>query len=55
MLTKNTSETKVVEGKTIEFIPLWVWLILNGKVFFGENNPIKLESAEDISDEGTTV
>lgn len=36
VLTKNYAETKAVEGKTIEFIPLWAWLILNGKVFFRE-------------------
>ena len=34
VLTKNYSATKKVEGKTIEFIPLWAWLILNGRVFF---------------------
>lgn len=36
VLTKNYFETKEVEGKTIEFVPLWTWLILNGKVFFKE-------------------
>ncbi len=32
ILTKNYFDTKKVEGKTIEFIPLWAWLIQNGKV-----------------------
>jgi predicted AAA+ superfamily ATPase len=36
ILTKNYFTKKEVEGKTIEFIPLWVWLILNGRVFFKE-------------------
>ncbi|MBU0649509.1 ATP-binding protein [Patescibacteria group bacterium] len=36
VLTKNLFTTKEVEGKTIEFIPLWAWLILNGRVFFKE-------------------
>ena len=36
ILTKNYFTKKVVEEKTIEFIPLWVWLILNGRVFFKE-------------------
>lgn len=31
ILTKNYFETKQLEGKTIEYVPLWVWLILNGK------------------------
>lgn len=30
ILTKNYFEKKKVEGKTIEFIPLWVWLIASG-------------------------
>lgn len=34
VLTKNYSGTKKVEGKTVEFVPLWAWLILNGRVFF---------------------
>lgn len=38
ILTKNYFTKKEVEGKTIEFIPLWVWLILNGRVFFKEAN-----------------
>src|SRR3989338_6846211 len=36
VLTKNYSATKEAEGKTVEFIPIWAWLILNGKVFFKE-------------------
>lgn len=36
ILTKNSFETKNVESKKISFIPLWAWLILNGKVFFKE-------------------
>jgi len=31
ILTKNYMAKKEIEGKTIEFIPLWVWLIANGK------------------------
>lgn len=38
VLTKNYFETKKVEHKTLEFIPLWAWLILNGRVFFKESN-----------------
>jgi len=38
VLTKNYAETKTVEGKTVEFVPLWVWLIQNGKVFFKEHD-----------------
>lgn len=34
VLTKNYYATKEVEGKKIEFIPLWAWLILNGQAFF---------------------
>jgi hypothetical protein len=34
VLTKNYHATKEVEGKKIEFIPLWAWLILNGRAFF---------------------
>jgi len=37
ILTKNYFTRKEIERKTIEFIPLWVWLILNGRVFFKEN------------------
>lgn len=36
ILTKNYASTTQVEGKTIEFVPLWAWLILNGRVFFKE-------------------
>ena len=36
ILTKNLFTKQEVEKKTIEFIPLWVWLILNGRVFFKE-------------------
>jgi len=36
VLTKNYSSAKTVEGKIIEFVPLWAWLILNGRVFFKE-------------------
>lgn len=36
VLTKNYADKKKIEGKTIEFIPFWVWLILNGRVFFKE-------------------
>lgn len=32
ILTKNVAAMKVVEGKSIELVPLWAWLILNGKV-----------------------
>lgn len=31
ILTKNYFNKKELEGKTIEFIPLWVWLLMNGK------------------------
>ncbi|MBI2601167.1 ATP-binding protein [Candidatus Daviesbacteria bacterium] len=34
ILTKNYADKKKIDGKIIEFIPLWAWLILNGKVFF---------------------
>lgn len=37
ILTKNYSDTKEVDGKIIECIPLWAWLILNGRVFFRES------------------
>lgn len=37
IFTKNYFTKKEIEGRTIEFIPLWVWLILNGRVFFKEN------------------
>lgn len=36
ILTKNYADMKEIEGKKIEFIPLWAWLILNGRVFFKE-------------------
>ncbi len=36
VLTKDYFETKVIDGKTLEFVPLWVWLIANCKVFFRE-------------------
>ncbi|MGI8419807.1 MAG: ATP-binding protein [Candidatus Levyibacteriota bacterium] len=36
VLTKNYFDKKEVEGKKIDFIPLWAWLILNGRVFFKE-------------------
>ncbi len=36
ILTKNLFETKELDGKRIEYVPLWAWLILNGKVFFKE-------------------
>ncbi|QQG40751.1 MAG: ATP-binding protein [Candidatus Levyibacteriota bacterium] len=36
ILTKNYSSTKEMEGKKLLFVPLWAWLILNGKVFFKE-------------------
>lgn len=39
VLTKNYFSTKTVEGKTIECVPLWAWLILNGRVFFKETAP----------------
>jgi len=28
ILTKNYSDTRIVDGKTLEFIPLWAWLIM---------------------------
>ncbi len=34
VLTKNYSHIQKLEGKTVEFIPLWAWLILHGKAFF---------------------
>lgn len=34
ILTKNYLETRKVEGKTIECVPLWIWLIANSKAFF---------------------
>lgn len=34
ILTKNYSDAKEIAGKKIEFIPLWAWLILNGRQFF---------------------
>lgn len=36
ILTKNYASTKEIEGKRLSFVPLWAWLILNGKVFFRE-------------------
>lgn len=36
VLTKNYFDTKKIDEKTIEFVPLWAWLILNGRVFFKE-------------------
>ena len=36
ILTKNYFTKERIEGKTIEFIPLWVWLISNGRIFFKE-------------------
>ncbi len=36
ILTENYADIKEVEGKKISFIPLWAWLILNGKAFFKE-------------------
>lgn len=37
ILTKNYADKKKIDGKTIEFMPLWAWLIVNGRVFFKEN------------------
>jgi predicted AAA+ superfamily ATPase len=37
ILTKNYFDKKEKDKKTVEFIPLWAWLIANGKVFFKEN------------------
>jgi predicted AAA+ superfamily ATPase len=34
LLTKNYFETKQVDGKTVECIPLWAWLIANSRTFF---------------------
>jgi hypothetical protein len=36
ILTKNYFDTKKIKGKTVEFVPLWAWFILNGRVFFKE-------------------
>ena len=36
ILTKNYADTKKIGGKTVAFIPLWAWLMLNGNVFFKE-------------------
>jgi predicted AAA+ superfamily ATPase len=36
VLTKNRLETKVVEDKKIDFVPLWAWLITSNKTFFKE-------------------
>jgi predicted AAA+ superfamily ATPase len=38
ILTKNYADTKEVDGKIIECIPLWAWLISNGRVFFNETS-----------------
>jgi len=38
ILTKNYFTKERIEGKTIEFIPLWVWLISNGRIFFKEKS-----------------
>lgn len=38
ILTKNYSGIKEIEGKKLSFVPLWAWLILNGKVFFKETS-----------------
>lgn len=38
VLTKNYYNKQKVNGKTVEFVPLWAWLILNGRVFFKETN-----------------
>jgi hypothetical protein len=38
ILTRNLFETKEFDGKKIECVPLWAWLILNGKVFFKESS-----------------
>lgn len=38
LLTKNYFETKKLDGKIIECIPLWVWLIANSKAFFKEQS-----------------
>jgi predicted AAA+ superfamily ATPase len=43
ILTKNYFTKKEIEGKTIEFVPLWVWLIANGRVFFKEADKSLLE------------
>lgn len=36
ILTKNYFASRTIEDKTVQCVPLWAWLILNGKVFFGE-------------------
>lgn len=37
VLTKNYAEKKIIEDKTIEFIPLWVWLLSDaGNVYSGD-------------------
>lgn len=33
ILTKNWADQKRVKGKTVEFIPLWAWLLAEGKPF----------------------
>jgi predicted AAA+ superfamily ATPase len=50
ILTKNYLETKQFNGKTIEFIPLWAWLIANSKTFFKEQAPVLQESKIQYSD-----
>lgn len=37
VLTKNYFDKRTVENKTVEFVPLWAWLIVNGRVFFKES------------------
>lgn len=44
VLTKNYFDTKEVEGKKVEFVPLWAWLILNGRVFFKETTISQVNS-----------
>lgn len=39
ILTKNYLETKEIDDKVVDFIPLWVWLIANSKAFFKEHTP----------------
>lgn len=34
ILTKNHLATRRIEGKTVECIPLWIWLAANSKAFF---------------------
>jgi len=37
ILTKNYFDKKVIDNKTIEFAPLWAWLIAYGRTFFKES------------------